>query len=116
MVEVISRDLKYTNGVVRNEERIELPMADILIDSNIHPITSIAKYIDNQNPEYNHEILFLASDFEELMNIIFSKKNSQSYSSANTILNDIDEAAYNKYFYEDREGVVRYARAGGNMN
>jgi hypothetical protein len=113
MVEVISSNLEFPGCTIN--DRIQSPMEDIYVDDKVHTITAIAKYVDNRSPEYNHDVLFIAKNFEELMQIIFKTKDSQSYSSGNTILNEADQAAYAKYFYEDEEGKGRYAAAGGNM-
>ena len=66
--------------------------------------------------------VYLCGDSEvEVLEMFFIRSNSLSYCNGHHVTFSGDESdtwreKFNKHFYEDKEGIGRYADMGGNMN
>ena len=70
-----------------------------------------------QNSKPIRKSFICAETYEECLEILFIQKETWRYCNDIDIKFDNveDSKSYNKYFFEDKEGIGRYASMGGNM-
>ena len=120
-IETIKKDTQY-NDVIENNIHKDFDSVESLIDT-LKPRHYIVCYITESGHKTNYKSIVnrhciaIGDTYEECLEAIFIQKNRWSYCNGINIIISSKEhqANFRKYFYEDKEGIGRYAKAGGDM-
>jgi len=115
MLEILTRNKNYPDSIIFIENRVKNITAEIKKEYKKN-ITFFASYINRDSPEYNHDILFVADTQEELLNMIFRKTDSLKYCNGTSVeIGNKMQKIFHDYFYNHKDGISNYYKAGGDM-